>query len=331
MKNFWEGKKVFVTGATGVLGYWLTKELCAQRANVVILVRDFDPQSYTIKSRLYEKTRIVSGELENFNSVERAINEYEIEYVFHLGAQTIVGTSYRNPLATFESNIRGTYHLLEACRRHKNGIKGIVIASSDKAYGSSDELPYTEKMPLCGLYPYDVSKSCADLISASYYHTYELPIVITRCGNLFGGGDLNWSRLIPGTIRSFFQGISPEIRSDGNFTRDYLFVEDAVQAYLLLASQIQQKELHGESFNFGPNRPYAVREIVHAIQILMESSDIPLNILNHANHEIKHQSLNSEKARSVLGWSPRFCLEEGLSLTIDWYKKILEEQCVTTG
>jgi len=329
MSGFWDGKRVFVTGATGVLGYWLTNELCKQRADTIVLVRDFDPQSFLIKSRLSEKTTIVSGELEDFNTLERAINEYEVEYIFHLGAQTIVGTSYRNPLATFESNIRGTYQLLEACRRHKDFIKGIIIASSDKAYGPSEKLPYTEDMPLRGMYPYDVSKSCADLIASSYFHTYGLPVVITRCGNLFGGGDLNWSRLIPGTIRSFFLGNSPEIRSDGHFTRDYLFVKDAVHAYLLLASQIQQKTLHGETFNFGPNRPYSVLEIAKSIQTLMECSDIALNIKNSANHEIRHQSLNSDKARRLLGWVPQFSLEEGLELTIDWYKKILEEQLAT--
>jgi CDP-glucose 4,6-dehydratase len=326
MRQFWEDKNVFVTGATGFLGYWLVKELIAKDANVVILARDFDPQSQIIRSRLYEKTRVVSGELEDFDAVERAINEYEIEYVFHLGAQTIVGTSYRNPLATFESNIRGTYHVLEACRRHKQFIQGIVIASSDKAYGPCDALPYTEETPLCGLYPYDVSKSCADLISGSYYHTYGLPLAITRCGNLFGGGDLNWSRLIPGTIRSLVQNKSPEIRSDGMSTRDYLFVEDAVQAYLLLASQLNEPDLHGESFNFGPSRPYTVMEIANAIQLLMGRSDISLTIKNHASHEILHQSLNSNKAGRLLGWTPQFSLEEGLKKTIHWYEHFLKEQ-----
>lgn len=325
MNHFWEEKSVFVTGATGFLGYWLVKELCKQRANVVILMRDFDPQSHIIRSRLYERTRVVTGELEDFQTVERAINEYETGYVFHLGAQTIVGTSYRNPLATFESNIRGTYNLLEACRRHKNFVKGIVIASSDKAYGPSDVLPYTEEMPLCGLYPYDVSKSCADLISASYYHTYGLPVVITRCGNLFGGGDLNWSRLIPGTIRSLFLGNSPDIRSDGKSTRDYLYVEDAVQAYLLLASHLRE-DLHGESFNFGPSRPYTVIEIANSIQLLMGRSDLSLTIKNQASHEILHQSLNSDKAKTLLGWTPQFSLEDGLKQTIKWYEQFLQEQ-----
>lgn len=326
MNRFWEGKRVFITGATGVLGYWLTKELIELRAQPVVLMRDFDPQSYLIQSGLHAKAHAVSGALEDLHVLERVLNEYEIEYVFHLAAQTIVSTSYRNPLATFESNIRGTYHLLEACRRYQDILKGIVIASSDKAYGPSEVLPYTEQMPLRGLYPYDVSKSCADLIASSYFHTYRLPVVITRCGNLFGGGDLNWSRLIPGTIRSFFLGISPEIRSDGHFTRDYLFIKDAVQAYLLLASEIQSKLLHGESFNFGPNRPYSVLEIARSIQILMECSDISLNIRNSTSHEIRHQSLNSDKARKILGWAPQFSLEKGLEDTIAWYKKILNHQ-----
>jgi CDP-glucose 4,6-dehydratase len=327
-RAFWEGKSVFVTGATGFLGYWLVKALCEQKAQVVILARDLDPRCQLLKTRLCERTHVVSGALEDFHSVERAINTYETQYVFHLGAQTIVGTSYRNPLATFESNIRGTYHLLEACRWHKSFVKAVIVASSDKAYGSSAVLPYTEETPLRGLYPYDVSKSCADLIAMSYFHTYALPVAITRCGNLFGGGDLNWSRLIPGTIRSLWQGISPEIRSDGKSTRDYLYVKDAARAYLRLAESLETCQLQGEAFNFGHERPYTVLEIAQAIQLLMGRSDLSFTISDNARHEIIHQSLQSKKAQELLDWSPQFTLEQGLIETIAWYDQFLQERDV---
>ncbi len=325
MKDFYRNKNVLVTGATGFLGYWLTRALVMQQANVVTLVRDHDPQSAFIRSGLILKTHVVQGSLEEYSSLERAINEHEIDTVFHLGAQTIVGTALRNPLSTFESNIRGTYNLLEACRVHQNLVQRIVVASSDKAYGSSPVLPYTEEMPLKGRHPYDVSKSCTDLIADTYSYTYRLPIVIARCGNLYGGGDLNWSRLIPGTIRNFHSGTIPVIRSDGTLTRDYLYVEDAVQAYLLLARVANTEHVRGQAFNFGPNKPYSVLEIVGALQRLMDCADLPLKLLNEAKDEIHDQSLDSHKARTALNWQPLFSLEEGLQHTIDWYRNYLEE------
>jgi CDP-glucose 4,6-dehydratase len=325
MKDFWLDKNVFVTGATGFLGYWLTKALVQEKANVVTLVRDADPQSALIRSGLIKKTRVVQGALEDYASLERAINEHEIDTVFHLGAQTIVGTALRNPLPTFESNIRGTYQLLEACRVHKNLVKRIVVASSDKAYGSSLVLPYTEEMPLRGQHPYDVSKSCTDLLSYTYHHTYGLPVVIARCGNLYGGGDLNWSRLIPGTVRNFYSKIAPVIRSDGTFTRDYLYVEDAVYAYLLLAINANKENIQGQAFNFGPNTPFSVLQIVNALQRLMNCFDLPPKVLNEAKEEIRDQSLDSKKAKQILGWQPIFSLEEGLQRTIDWYTRYFQE------
>ncbi len=325
MKDFWINKNVFITGATGFLGYWLTKALVEAKANVVTLVRDHDPQCALIQSRLIDKTRVVQGALEDYASLERAINEHEIDTVFHLGAQTIVGTALRNPLPAFEANIRGTYNLLEACRQHKTLVKRIVVASSDKAYGSSLVLPYTEDMPLKGQHPYDVSKSCTDLIAYSYFHTYGLPVAVSRCGNLYGGGDLNWSRLIPGTIRNFQSGIAPVIRSDGTFTRDYLYVEDAVNAYLVLASNLHKENVCGQAFNFGPNAPYSVLDIVGALQRLMNCSDLSPKVLNEARDEIRDQSLDSQKARQILGWEPLFNLDEGLQRTICWYTNYLKE------
>ena len=324
MKDFWINKNVFITGATGFLGYWLTKALVQAKANVVTLVRDPDPQSPLISTNLISKTRVVQGALEDYAAMERAINEHEIDTVFHLGAQTIVGTALRNPLPTFESNIRGTYNLLEACRQHKSLVKRIVVASSDKAYGSSLVLPYTEDMPLKGQHPYDVSKSCTDLIAYTYYHTYDLPVAVARCGNLYGGGDLNWSRLVTRTIRKFHSKVAPVIRSDGTFTRDYLYVEDAVYAYLMLASNFHKENISGQAFNFGPNAPFSVLDIVGALQRLMHCSDLPPQILNEARDEIRDQSLDSQKAKKLLGWQPLFDLEQGLQRSIDWYTRYLD-------
>jgi len=224
----WEGKKILVTGATGMIGSWLVKELIKRESMVVALIRDIDYQTEFYRSGDYLQTTIVNGSLENFSTIERTINEFEIDTVFHLGAQTIVEAAYREPLQTFESNIRGTYHILEACRRHRNTVERIIIASSDKAYGSADKLPYTEDMPLKGKYPYDVSKSCTDLLAQAYSYTYDMQIAITRCCNVYGGGDLNWSRIVPGTIRSLLNNQRPIIRSNGRYIRDYIYVKDVV-------------------------------------------------------------------------------------------------------
>lgn len=321
VKNFWQSKKVFITGATGLVGHWLTRKLLEEGAFPVILMRDFDPQSELIRSELYKQTTVVNGALEDFASLERAVNEHEIDTVFHLGAQTIVGTAYRNPLPTFEANIRGSYNLLEVCRIHSSLVKRIVIASSDKAYGSSKVLPYTEEMPLVGSHPYDVSKSCTDLLASTYHHTYSLPISIARCGNIYGGGDLNWSRLIPGTIRSLLREESPILRSDGLFTRDYIYVEDVVGAYLKLA----ESDVRGEAFNFGPMQPYTALEIVEKISHLMNKNHLAPIILNQAKAEIKDQYLTSEKARKMLNWESSFSLEEGLKETIHWYHGYLDK------
>ena len=220
----WTGRRVFVTGATGIVGSWLVKRLLELGAYVVALVRDWDPQTELVRSGDILRTNVVNGRLEDYDTLERAINEHEIDTVFHLGAQPIVTTALRNPLPTFEANIRGSYNLLEACRVHRSLVKRVVVASSDKAYGDAPSLPYTEDMPANGRHPYDVSKSCTDLLALSYAHTYDLPVTVARCGNIYGGGDLNWSRIVPGTIRSLWHGERPIIRSNGLFTRDYIYV-----------------------------------------------------------------------------------------------------------
>lgn len=324
--SFWNGKRVFVTGATGLIGSWLVKELILHKAEVVVLVRDHDPQSLLFKTGDIDSVHLISGSLEDYRSVERAINEYEVDTIFHLGAQTIVERAYRAPLATFESNIRGTYQLLDACRRLSSLVKRIVIASSDKAYGSSPILPYTEGMALNGRHPYDVSKSCTDLIALSYAHTYKLPIAISRCGNIYGGGDFNWSRIIPGTIRSLLREEAPVIRSNGHFVRDYVFVKDIVQAYLKLAEALEREEIHGEAFNFSPGAPYTVFEIVQRIQKIMGCTHLTPRVLNEAAAEIQAQLLDSKKAETLLHWSPLYTLEEGLQETVVWYEQFLQHE-----
>ena len=319
--TFWRNRNVIVTGATGLLGSWLVEELLQQGANVTCLIRDWVPASKLIGSGLSNRTNVVRGELEDFAVLLRALNEYEIDTVFHLGAQTIVGTAARSALSTFESNIRGTWNLLEACRVCSSQVQRVLVASSDKAYGEHERLPYTEETPLRGRFPYDVSKSCADLIALSYFFTYGTPVAITRCGNLFGGGDLNFNRLIPGTIRSVLQGEAPIIRSDGKFIRDYFYVRDAVDAYLQLAQRMPEDRFLGQAFNFGTETPKSVIDIVSLTLELMGAMSPAPHILNQANHEIHRQYLDCAKARQMLGWGPKYTLEDALRETIAWYRE----------
>ena len=315
-----EGGRVLITGATGLVGSWLVKELLEREYRVVALVRDIDYQTEFYRSGDYLQAAIVNGSLENFSTIDRVINEYKIDTVFHLGAQTIVGAAHREPLQTFESNIRGTYHILEACRRHQDLVEKIVIASSDKAYGIADRLPYTEDMPLKGDHPYDASKSCADLLAQTYYHTYDMPVVIARCGNIYGGGDLNWSRIVPGTIRSLLNNQGPIIRSNGGYFRDYIYIKDVVDAYINLSESITKKNISGEAFNFSTESRITVIEIVNEIRTIMGKEELEPQILNLNLKEIPEQSLSAQKAHRILGWYPEYDLKRGLSETVDWYK-----------
>ncbi len=321
--GFWSQRRVFVTGATGIVGSWLVKDLLAQGAYVVALVRDADPQSELYRSGDIHSISIVSGRLEDFHTLERAINEYEIDTVFHLAAQPLVGVAHRFPLHTFESNIRGSYNLLEACRIHSQFVRRVVIASSDKAYGPQPNLPYTEDMPLQGRHPYEVSKSCTDLIAQSYYYTYGLPVAIARCGNIYGGGDLNWSRIVPGTIRSFLQCEPPVIRSDGTYVRDYIYVKDVVRAYMVLAEKLDDSKVQGQAFNFSPEGAVTVLELVSLLQRLMHCEHLQPIVRNEAEDEIHSQYLNAKKAHQTLGWKPQYTLETGLTETIEWYRDFL--------
>jgi CDP-glucose 4,6-dehydratase len=322
---FWSDRPVFVTGATGLVGGWLVKRLLAADADVVCLVRDWVPQCELVRSSLIERVKVVRGDVRDQELLERALGEYEIDTVIHLAAQTIVGVANRNPVSTLDTNIRGTWALLEACRRSPS-VKQIVIASSDKAYGDQERLPYAEDAPLKGRHPYDVSKSCADLIAHAYAHSYQLPVAITRCGNFYGGGDLNWNRIVPGTIRAVLRGQRPIIRSDGSYVRDYFYVEDGAAAYMLLAERLaEDRSLRGEAFNFSNELQITALELVNEILKRMGSSLTP-DIRNEASNEIRHQYLSAEKARRVLGWRPLFSLDEGLNRTIQWYREFFTHE-----
>ncbi len=324
--GFWDGRNVFVTGASGLLGAWLTQRLVAERAHVTILLRDAVPQSHLCYSGTIEAVNVVRAELEDYWSLERSLNEYEIDTVFHLGAQTIVGTAHRSPLPTFDANIRGSYNLLEACRLHSQGVGRVIVASSDKAYGEQDDLPYTEDMPLQGRHPYAVSKSCADLLAQSYVHTYGLPAVIVRCGNIFGGGDLNWSRIVPGTIRSLLRGERPVIRSNGKFVRDYIYVKDVVSAYLRVAEALDDPKVKGQVFNVSSEKPLSVLALVRDIQRIMDRVKVKPEIRNIAAGEIHNQYLSARKAYKLLRWKTEYTLESGLKETIEWYRQFLSEK-----
>jgi CDP-glucose 4,6-dehydratase len=319
MNPFWLDRPTLVTGATGLVGGWLVRRLCEAGADVVCLVRDWVPQSELVRADLIERVKIVRGDVVDQALLERTLGEYEIDTVIHLAAQTIVSIANRNPVSTFEANIGGTWALLEACRRSPR-VRQIVLASSDKAYGDHDRLPYDEETPLQGRHPYDVSKSCGDLIAQAYAVTYGLPVAITRCGNFYGGGDLNWSRIVPGTIRSVLHGQRPVIRSDGLYIRDYFYVEDGAAAYMLLAEQLARRpELYGQAFNFSNELQVTVLELVRRILALMDSTLEP-EVRNEASNEIRHQYLSAAKARRLLGWGPQFSLDEGLTRTIAWYR-----------
>ena len=318
--TYWKNKNVFVTGCTGLLGSWLVKDLVEKGANVTGLIRDWVPKSNLILQDSINKINTVRGDINDYYLMERILNEYEIDTVFHLAAQTIVSIANRNPMSTFETNIKGTWNILEACRRNPT-VKRVIVASSDKAYGEHEILPYTEDAPLKGSHPYDVSKSCADLLAFTYHNTYELPVCITRCGNFYGGGDLNFNRIVPGTIRSILSDERPIIRSDGTFIRDYIFIRDAVNAYLFLAEKMDELDIHGEAFNFSNEIQLTVLELTNDILRIMDRTDLEPIVLNEAKGEIKHQYLSATKAKNILGWSPTYTVEEGLKETIDWYKE----------
>lgn len=319
----WKDKSVFVTGGNGFLGSWLVADLVKKGANVTCMVRDNVANSSLQMLGLNGKINTVSGTIEDYRAVERAMNEFEAEVVFHLAAQAIVGTANKSPISTFETNIKGTWNVLEACRQL--GIKRTIVASSDKAYGEHEQLPYKEDFCLNGLTPYETSKSCTDLLSRTYAKTYGLPVAVTRCGNIYGGGDLNWSRIIPGTIRSVLNNERPIIRSDGTLIRDYIYILDVVNAYMTIAEQLDRKEVAGQAFNLGTKTPISVLELVKKIIHLTQKKLEP-QILNEAKNEIPAQYLDWAKAKRVLGWEPKHNLEDGLKETLHWYKEFFSKK-----
>ena len=325
VKNFWLDRPVMVTGASGFLGGWMVRYLLEAGADLICPVRDWVPGSQLISEKFTERVNLVRGDITDQVLMERALGEYEVGTVFHLAAQTIVSIANRNPVSTFDSNIRGTWSLLEACRRSP-GVEQVVIASSDKAYGEQDVLPYHEELPLKAIFPYDVSKACSDLLAQSYAKTSGLPVVITRCGNFFGGGDLNWNRIVPGTVRSVLRGQRPVIRSDGQYIRDYFYIEDGASAYMLLAEKLaEQSFLTGEAFNFSNEIQLTVLQMVEMILKVM-NSDLEPVVLNETAYEIKQQYLSADKARRLLQWEPLFSIEEALRKTVEWYKGYLKNE-----
>jgi len=322
MDVFWQDRRVFVTGCTGLVGAWTVRALLERGAHVVGLVRDQVSGSELGRGGLLDRIDVVRGSLEDSVLMERALAEYEIQTVLHLAAQTIVGIANRSPLSTFESNIKGTWCLLEAARRCGYNPH-VVVASSDKAYGEQAQLPYTEDAPLQGRHPYDASKSCTDILALTYAHTYKMPVAVTRCGNFYGGGDLNWNRLVPGTVRSILRNQRPVLRSDGTLIRDYFYVKDGAAAYLHLAQCLATRpELGGEAFNFSNELQVTALAMVQRILRLMKSPLEP-DIRAEATNEIPHQYLTAEKARRLLGWSPSFDLDAALGETIAWYTDFL--------
>lgn len=325
MSRFWQDRVVLVTGATGLLGGWLVKRLRDAGAATVCLVRDWVPDAEMVRTGLWSEVTVVRGDVRDAALLDRVVNEYEVQTVIHLAAQAVVGIANRNPIPTFETNVAGTWNVLEACRRNPT-VRQIVVASSDKAYGACGDLPYTESVPLQGRFPYDVSKSCADLIAQSYAATFDLPVVVTRAGNLFGGGDLNWNRIVPGTIRSLLRGERPIVRSDGRFVRDYFYVEDAAAAYLLLAERLAaEPALRGRAFNFSYGSPMTVLELVSRITAAIGVGLEP-DVRNESRHEIVEQYLDAHSARADLGWTPVYDFDEGLRRTVAWYRELLGDR-----
>lgn len=323
MSGFWNGRNVLVTGAEGFLASWLSKALVEEGANVIGMSMDRNPHSNHYLLGLDDHVTLVHGTVADIHSVERAMHEHEIDTCFHLGAQAIVSIANRYPLSTFESNIRGTWNVLEAAR-HSPLAQRIIVASSDKAYGSNRVLPYSEDTPLHGLHPYDVSKSCADLLAQTYFNTYKLPVCVSRCGNFYGGGDLNFSRIIPGTIRSLVMNERPVIRSDGKFTRDYIYIDDIVNAYLTLAENMGRADVVGQAFNFGNNAPLSVLDVVNKIIAVSGKTHLQPVINNAVRNEILEQTLFSRKATELLGWKAKWTFEDGIRETYAWYSRLFK-------
>lgn len=320
----WQGRNVFVTGADGFIGSWLASDLVSKKANVFALVRDFRKDAGYDILGITDKITLIQGDLADYALMGRALNEYSIDSCFHLAAQALVQIANRSPLSTFESNIKGTWNLLEACRMCKT-IERIVIASSDKAYGVQKQLPYTEESPLLGSYPYDASKACADILARSYFISYGLPVAVTRNANTYGGGDLNFSRIVPDAVRCILQGKTFVIRSDGTPERDYLYIKDAVTGYLTLAANMDRSDVKGQAFNFGTANPVSVIALFGMIARACGKPDAKPKILGKARNEIDRQWLATDKVKRILGWEQKYSLEDGIRETVEWYDNFFKK------
>ena len=327
--SYWAGKKVLVTGCNGFVGGWLTQRLVDQGAQVFGLIWEVDPDAHFYRAGLSDRITCVPGDIRDVPLLTKTLADGNIDTVFHLAAQAIVTKAKLSPLETYETNTMGTWALLEAARSARS-LQRIVVASTDKVYGDRDELPYLESSPLCATNPYDVSKAAADLIARSYAKTYHLPLAVVRCGNIYGGGDLNFDRLIPSTIIAALQNEHPLVRSDGTLTRDYMYVDDAVDAYLMLGQALDQQRFHGEVFNFGNEQPFTVLEIIGRVLDLMGRRHLTPIVQNVAEAEIQHQYLSAAKAKDELGWVPAHDLGSGLPKTISWYEAFPAERVPET-
>lgn len=322
--DFWQGRSVLITGANGFIGSWVARALVDARANVVALVRDQTAQGGLALQHIRDRVTLVMGDVADAALMQRAVNEYAVDTCFHLAAQAIVGVSNRSPASTFETNIRGTWNLLEACRTVPT-VTRVVVASSDKAYGRQDRLPYKEGDSLNGIYSYDASKACCDMLARSYAASFGMPVAVTRCANVYGGADLNFSRLVPDTMRAVLTDQAPVVRSDGSPTRDYMYAADAVSAYLTLAEALDRPDVHGQAYNFGTGQPISVADLVRRIIALSGREQLQPRILGAGTPrgEIDAQYLDSRKAADQLGWRPRYTLDDGLRQTLSWYARYL--------
>lgn len=326
--SYWSGKNVFVTGSTGLIGSWITRELVKSGAHVVSLIRDVHRLSILdlVCGKEFKPKTLIYGDLRDYELLLRVLNEYEIAVCLHLAAQAIVGVANKSPLSTFESNVRGTWTLLEACR-NTSSIESIVVASSDKAYGEPLNVPITEDHPLIATFPYDASKACVDMIARSYHTSFGLAVAVSRCCNIYGGADLNFSRIIPDTIRSVLLDREPLIRSDGSPIRDFMYIDDAVSGYLLLAENMQRAGVAGNAFNFGTGKPVKVLDLVNKIIKNAGKQNLQPKIMGNKSNEINVQYLDSTKAKQILNWEAKTTLDDGLTKTIQWYKENSSTWC----
>lgn len=320
----WGGARVLFTGAQGFIGSWVAERLLDEGAEVFVLDRPAVELSRYRLRGLHERCEAVPAALSDLASLRTAIERGGVDTVFHLAASAIVGSAAVSPLDTYEVNVRGTWNLLEACRTAGEPPARVVVASTDKAYGAHEQLPYREDHALQPRYPYDASKACADLIARSYAHTFGLPVAVTRFANVFGGGDFNFSRLVPGAIKALLAGKPPVIRSSGLMERDFLYAEDAVTAYLTVAASLDRPELHGRAWNAGIGQAVTVLEVVEQL-IEIAGVDLEPDVRGEGtpHGELSRQWLDCGAISKQLDWAPQWDLRRGLRATYEWYAQEL--------